>query len=248
MSKSRAKKPAGWYSAAARAERAAAAVAERERTDAAVQRAITEADRLAAKVEDRARETAPVRAAADRNYRQQARALRKELRPKRVDGEGPTPHTRRQRRDSGLQAMLAAGLLTPEMLTAAQEIEQVFHAVTIGLRSRAGSLEPSSPGERMPMAEKTAWAYAKRYKPWADELSADRKRGGAPALAITVAVIIDDMTLTQAEQDFRMRRRTVQFWVRRSLARYAELLDGRPGIGLVAEVERAWGCSARRAA
>lgn len=256
----RAKKPQGWYGKAAKAERKAVrdrkaaerakikSAAERTRKlrQAAAEREKTFADAIGARVQRKAADGRLVAERRDVHYRRQARALRKELREFKVDGSGGTPHTRRQRRDSGMKSMMDSDLITSEMESAAQEIGRVFSAITIGMRLGAASLEPRSAGHRGPMVDKLAWAHASRYRPWADELSRDFKRGGVPALAITIAIVIDDMTLTQAERDFRMRRRAIQFWVCRSLIRYAEYMilpaadRSAPG-RLVAEVEREWG-------
>ncbi|RXF67567.1 hypothetical protein [Hansschlegelia zhihuaiae] len=192
-------------------------------TERRVAAAKANADHLGERVERRARETRDDRAAADRERKRQAKALRRDLRPRTSDGVGPTPHTRRQRRDSGLQAMMNAGLIWPEMRDAAAEIEEVFHAQTAGLMAKGRDYGAARGRSTASVNDRLSLAYALRYKPWADELSAAYKAGGRPALAITVAIVIDDMTLTQAERDFHMRRIVIQHIVRRSLLRYAEI-------------------------
>lgn len=253
MTETRPKKPKGWYSKAAKADRAEAcdkraaerkaeinaAAAARKSADHRLALAKADADRLGARIERRARESRDHRTATDLERKRQAHKLQRSMREvvtHRDAKDRGTPGTRRQRSDSGLRAMMNAGLIWSEMRDAATEIEEVFLAQTAGLMSK-GIDYSAATGRSCAASDHLSLAYALRYKPWADELSAAFKVGGRPALAITVAIVIDDMTMRQAEQDFGMRRATIQHLVRRSLLRYAEMARRVPE-GSVAKLDR----------
>ncbi|MFD1330517.1 hypothetical protein ACFQ4O_00710 [Methylopila musalis] len=198
------------------------------------------ADALGARVEAKAAASRVSREQAEAQRQQAARKLRRAMedRPSHRNAQDRgAPGTRRQGQDSGLQSMSSRGLIWGEVAEAAAEIEAVFHMQTAGLMCRAADYS-ATPGRSMASrVDRHAMAYARRYKPWADELSAAWKAGGKPALAIVIALVIDDMTLRQAEQDFRMRRTTIQHIVRRSLLRYAEMMHRVPE-GSVAALDR----------
>lgn len=199
-----------------------------------------DADRLGERVERRARESRDHRTAADRERKRQAHKLQRSMREvvtHRDAKDRGTPGTRRQRLDSGLRAMMNSGLIWAEMRDAATEIEEVFLAQTAGLMSKGVDYSAAGGRSVRPTSDRLSLAYAMRYKPWADELSTAFKAGGRPALAITVAIVIDDMTMRQAEQDFGMRRATIQHLVRRSLLRYAEMARRVPE-GSIAKLDR----------
>jgi hypothetical protein len=61
-------------------------------TERRVAAAKASADQLGERIERRARETRDDRLAADRERKRQAKALRRDLRPRTSDGIGPTPH------------------------------------------------------------------------------------------------------------------------------------------------------------
>ena len=109
------------------------------------------------------------------------------------------------------------------MYEAAQEIERVYMVICGAVMCRGMPLAPTSKGEPVPMAEKIAWAHAKRFKPWADRLSARKNGGGPPALEIVIDVVADGRVVTDIDTEHRWRRGYAKHLTRRSLLEYAEM-------------------------
>jgi hypothetical protein len=74
-----------------------------------------------------------------------------------------------------IENMLARGVITREQYEAANNIEEIFHAITAGLMTKAsklGEIRAAASGISVPMLD----AYVHRYRPWADEISGARQR------------------------------------------------------------------------
>ncbi len=163
-----------------------------------------------------ARRAASAKVDADR-----AKAIKKLLRPVRGDDSGPTPLTRIKHQPSSFERMLSSREITGEMLQAAQEIEAVYAALCGQLMVRGFRVERGSRGEAAPMAERVAFAHAKRFKPWADALSRRKVLHGDPTLACIVAVLVDRDSCTNCDRRHRMASGKSKYLVRRGLLEYA---------------------------
>lgn len=133
----------------------------------------------------------------------------------------PTPELVRQHRKSSFARLCDAGKVTGEMMQAAQEIEAVYMALTRGLLARAQTYERTDPSARKDMPLAIALAFRDRYKPWADLLSARKKRGGPPALEIVTEIVIHQGWLREEDQARGWRRDTAKRILLRALLEYA---------------------------
>lgn len=163
-----------------------------------------------------------------RNARMKAERIRTKvvtiaLKDPMVDGTGPTALTKGKHRKTSFEVMHDRGEITGPMYEAAQEIERVYMAICGAVMCRGMPLAPTSKGEPVPMAEKIAWAHAKRFKPWADRLSARKNGGGPPALEIVIDVVVDGRVVTDIDTEHRWRRGYAKHLTRRSLLEYAEM-------------------------
>lgn len=159
----------------------------------------------------------------DKEDRSRARALRVALRDPQVDGTGPTALTKGRHRKTSFEVMCEKQEITGAMFEAAQEIDRVYHAICGALICRGASSEPGGRAAATPIAERFAWAHAKRYKPWALVLSARRNSGGPPALEVVIDVVVDGRGLRQIETDRRWKHGYAKYLVRRALLEYAEM-------------------------
>lgn len=233
----RPKKPAGWYSKAAKEERRR--VTEMRRRDRAVDQAAAErarqarrkasdrekgiADALGARVQRKAAEGRPEAEKRHADYRRQAKALRRDLREVKANGEGPTPHTARQHRKTSFERMIESRAITPEMFEAAQEIERVYLAITGAVLVRSQSYERQDRSVGAQLAERTAVAYQLRYKPWADELSRRQKGCAWPMLEVVIDIVVDGRPLDTLDHERGWRKGISKFIVQWALLQYAEI-------------------------
>lgn len=107
----------------------------------------------------------------------------------------------------------------PVEVTAAQDIDRAFSAITLGVGFKPISLE------RRDRGGDTNWPAAtidavRRYKTWADHWS-DRKKRGDKSLPVTIAAIIDERSLTSIEADEHIRNGSAGTIVARMLRDYA---------------------------
>jgi len=132
-----------------------------------------------------------------------------------------TPETKRQFRKSSFARMCDKQEITGDMMRAAQEIERVYMAITAGLWAKPVSMERVSGSGRPEIALNLAWAYKRRYKPWADLLSRRKVRQGAPDLAIVIDVLIGCQFLNDLARQYGSRQSILKFIFRRALLEYA---------------------------
>lgn len=132
-----------------------------------------------------------------------------------------TPETKRQFRKSSFARMCDKQEITNEMMRAAIEIERVYMALTAGLWCRGPSTERVSGAGRPEMALTLAWAYKRRYKPWADMLSKRKVRHYRPDLAIVIDVLIGNQFLADLARQYGSRQSMLKFIFRRALLEYA---------------------------
>lgn len=107
------------------------------------------------------------------------------------------------------------------MLQAAQEIDRIYMALTGALMAGSCSTEPRSRAIAPSIPESVATAHAKRYKPWADRLSAKRKRGGYPALEIVIDLVVDMRSASVIDCERGWRHGTAKTILRAALMEYA---------------------------
>lgn len=243
-------KPKGYYSKAAKAERAA----ERAARKLAKEKAHKEAARRKAEAERRRMETAEAFLAASRSRDKRmldkiretnaeheafSRDLAKSLRLKR---EGENPYQRRQKRTPSIVEMMNNGKISNVMLQAIEDICEVWDAVTGAMKSGGMRLElagKSSPGPHILSMRAGTWRkYTGIFRPWADRLSAERLSKRRPSLDITIAVVVDRMACSEIDEACRIRNGTTDYIVRRALLLYAQIA-GWVHDGTVAEFERA---------
>lgn len=118
--------------------------------------------------------------------------------------------------------------VTGAMLQAAQEIDRVYMGLTGMLVMGGSAMEPRSRGQATAMPEAVATAHAKRYKPWADMMSAWRKQGGPAALEIVIDVVVDGRSLSCIDRERHWRNGTAKAVVRMALLKYAVLAHWAP--------------------
>ncbi|MEI9983487.1 MAG: hypothetical protein WDN69_09940 [Aliidongia sp.] len=86
---------------------------------------------------------------------------------------GPNPLAVAKIMPPPLENLRARGLISTEQYNAACEIQRVFQWVTAGLKSRLTNFDTVR-GTSGDGSDPLQTAYANRYRPWADELSACR--------------------------------------------------------------------------
>jgi len=176
--------------------------------------------------------TAPARAArraeADAADAARARAIKKLLKPTRTDDAGPTRLTAIKQQPSSFERMLAAKEIDGTMLQAAQEIEAVVAAVAGSQMVKGYRIEPRSGGVATPLAERVAIAHARRYLPWARELTRRRDALRDPTLDCVLSVLVDRESCTSLDRRHRMASGRAKYLVRRGLLEYAQMAGWAP--------------------
>ncbi|HYM31984.1 MAG TPA: hypothetical protein VEU47_11820 [Candidatus Cybelea sp.] len=129
--------------------------------------------------------------------------------------------TRRRAIRCPVQMLFERGHLGVEEVRAAREIERVFVALTAGLFAKASLQE--SRGRRVDMGEIAAMAHARRYRPWADALSARHKAGGPPLLEVVIDCVVDGRSLAAVERDRRWRHGRAAGYLREGLELYVAM-------------------------
>jgi hypothetical protein len=172
-----------------------------------------------------------------------------ESRPLPPSGDLPTPQTRARLVQDPVRHMLRKGTLEQEHVDAAEEIRDVFEAVTAGLLASARRLDVHEviagserrafrqPIERLPERLGTLWR--RRYKPWADAVDAVEVGRSAnarwSALGLTIAVLVDGRTLNAIDRELRLRRGTAAAQFRGALHRYCVVAGWlRPRLEIIA--------------
>jgi hypothetical protein len=124
-----------------------------------------------------------------------------------------TPQTRRNFRKSSFARLCDRGEITGDMMRAAQEIEAVYMSLTAGLWTHPPALELVSGSHEHSMPLKLAWAYKKRWQPWARATGQD--------VGLVVDILIDQRWLYDVARLHATRPSTVRHRFCRSLLKYA---------------------------
>lgn len=163
-------------------------------------------------------------------------------------GVSPTQQTVRKHRKSSFAKMCDDREIDGLMLQAADEIGEVYDAITCGLTAKSPSNLDRVDGSRQrDMVSAIAFAHKARYKPWADELSRRAKRGGPPALETVFDIVIDGWNTSTVDHSRRWRHGFSKYLVQRALLEYAVMAGWAPMSDLTG-FDRAHGSFARRAA
>ena len=136
--------------------------------------------------------------------------------------------------------------VTGEMQMAAQEIERVYLGLTRGVLIRQPNLHRVDGAGRPDLPAAILDAYRYRYKPWANTLSARKKRQGIPALECVIDVVIDGHTLADCDYGRQWQNGFTKYVVLRSLLEYAVMARW-IGAGELEGLDRRFGEFARRA-
>lgn len=150
----------------------------------------------------------PERAAEERQLKQANRATLKRY---KADWAG-TPQTREKAarvQQGALARLFMAGHLTIDQLAAAEQIRSVAERIAGDVRIGTVSLETRVDGSRSPHApffEKLGQVRAEvAYTRWRAQVALQRG-GAAPVLAM----IVEDVSCTEAARRFRMRKETAR--------------------------------------
>lgn len=158
-----------------------------------------------------------------------AKSAQKPLsRPKPIERarrESAPPKRPRLKR-SAVAGLFERGLLEGAELRAAAEIERIYIGLTRGLFARAANYEGGG-GRRVDLAEALAIAHRDRYKPWADQLSASRKRGGPPIFEIAIDCLVEGRSLHELDRLWRWRHGKAADYLCEALTLYARLAGWR---------------------
>lgn len=128
-----------------------------------------------------------------------------------------TPQTRayvavEQRREGSLARLVATGALDIHQLAAAQEIIEAYRSVTADVAVRTANLEPRCSGGGPDAASAALIGAVLReeaYGRWRDAVGADGQ--------MLLAIIVDDMALTEAARRWRKSNRTTRAILIRAL-------------------------------
>ena len=156
--------------------------------------------------------------------------LTRPRRPKAVAQDHGTPETARKLRRDVVEELGAARRLGHDEMSAARDIRLVWDALgrsmfpsrelDRALASGPGYSGAIHPEERMTGPEARAWRQ--RYLPWVGMLGQVRPvRGGPTAAQLAIAMVVDNWTPRQAEDEFGMRHGTAVRWLRAALHGYA---------------------------
>lgn len=122
-------------------------------------------------------------------------------------------------RGGPLASLIDRKKIGPAEVTAAQDIDRAFSALTLGIGFKPISLERRDRGgdSHWPVATIDA---VKRFQKWSDFWS-DRKKRGDKSLPICIAAVIDERSLSGIEDDEGVRNGTAGKVVARMLRDYA---------------------------
>lgn len=150
----------------------------------------------------------PERAAEEKRLKQRNRAIRERWKSEWAG----TPETREHashQRQGALARLYLAGHLTIDQLAAAEQIRAVAERIAGDVRIGTVSLETRVDGGRSPHApffEKLGQVRAEvAYTRWRAGIA--QQRGGA---APVLAMIVEDISCTEAARRFRMRKQTAR--------------------------------------
>lgn len=166
-----------------------------------------------------------------------------------ASGDPPTPQTRARLGQDPVRHMLGKGTLEREHADAAEEIRDVFEAVTAGLFASARRLDVEEvisgaqrrafrqPVERLP--ERLGVLWRRRYKPWADAVDGIKlgttRNARWSALGLAIAVLVDGRSLHGIDRELKLRRGTAAAHFRGALHRYCVVAGWiRPRLTVVA--------------
>lgn len=142
----------------------------------------------------------------------------------------PTPQTRRKLRQDVVRRLLERGRLQPHHVEAAEEIRAVHEAVGRGMFPTSQSMMWSGRGpnqarsrdflDRMTDAERYAWQH--RYLPWTHGMATEIAAGipGTRWLQLVVDIVVDNATLREIEERYRLRHGAAQAYLSSGLDRY----------------------------
>lgn len=196
-------------------------------------------------------------AAAERMARHRARQAAAEaeryrrcgIGARQADPAGGTEETRARLKPDQLLRLLRRGKLDQVHLDAAEEIREVFEALTRQIGAKAQNLArlPAGRRNRRPVVQPVEclppglWAcYVRNYRPWAEIAGATRwrkpGRGGVDDLrvrhlALVIEIVVDGRSLGEVAAGLRLRRRDglkiVADILRESLELYAHMAGWR---------------------
>jgi hypothetical protein len=169
-------------------------------------------------VSDHRREKRRILRLAERDHAERTRV------PDRLK---PTKETAAKLRPDPIERMHDRGTISDDQRDAAIEIRRIFEAVCGSLISR--SRWPDGMGVKgnwrrdlVGVSDRVAILHSDRYKPWANELGRH-----APALEVTISVVVDGRSLKELDRDYRRRDGWAASIVQDALGRYVAIKRGK---------------------
>lgn len=121
-----------------------------------------------------------------------------------------TPETRARLREGTIARLVKTGKMGVEHQSAALDIEYVWRIVCAAVLPKTSGYNERVDGSESDWSASMQQAYRKRYKPWADHLSALRDNGGPPYLEITIDIVCDSMTARAVDRKNGWKSGTAQ--------------------------------------
>lgn len=131
--------------------------------------------------------------------------------------KGPEGFNGRSRGDS-LNRLASNGVIDRDEMKAGRQIASIFEAVTRGMGAKAGSLQRGLGGGTWRLSDRLAVLHQDRYRPWAQ---AALQRIGAPALMMSIAVVVDGESLRRAARRQRIGYARAKRLIKTALRLYA---------------------------
>ena len=120
---------------------------------------------------------------------------------------GGTPETVKKLTPGTIEILLRNQRIGREHVSAAQEIETVYKAVTGGLYTGNVMKERvDGKGKMGSLTEFVAMLYRDHYTPWANDLDARRAAGGPPIRSIVIDVVVNGKSAKDLDKDWRWRK------------------------------------------
>lgn len=129
----------------------------------------------------------------------------------------------RQRREAVIFGMYITGGIGKAELQAANEIEQVFQAITSACAGRTANYAPERGVATADLPKTLSEAYLLRYTPWRDLVGSQGVKWAATVGDLVLMAVVDNVGLRQISDRYWMDQRSVGRIIRDGLAEYVRI-------------------------